>query len=132
MREGQTLLGDTQDGQRVPGSTWALGPGSRDQRRPIQRVDRAGRGSGSACREPAHNTHEVTLLFPSLSRSGGRRMAKVVRDFLKAQQVQAPVEIYSDWLWVGHVDEFLSFVPTSDQKVHPLSSCLSYLCPSLS
>uniref|UniRef100_A0ABI8ADZ1 Protein-arginine deiminase n=1 Tax=Felis catus TaxID=9685 RepID=A0ABI8ADZ1_FELCA len=33
-----------------------------------------------------------------------------------AQQVQAPVELYSDWLSVGHVDEFLSFVPTSDQK----------------
>ena len=50
---------------------------------------------------------------PALSpgRSGGRRMAKVVRDFLGAQQVQAPVEVYSDWLSVGHVDEFLSFVP---------------------
>ena len=44
-------------------------------------------------------------------------MAKAVRDFLSAQQVQAPVEVYSDWLSVGHVDEFLSFVPTSDQKV---------------
>ncbi|XP_043764878.1 protein-arginine deiminase type-1 isoform X1 [Cervus elaphus] len=50
------------------------------------------------------------------NRSSGRRMAKVVRDFLGAQQVQAPVEVYSDWLSVGHVDEFLSFVPTSDQK----------------
>lgn len=58
-------------------------------------------------------------------------MARVVRDFLHAQQVQAPVELYSDWLSVGHVDEFLSFVPTSDQKVCPLSSCLSHLCPSL-
>ncbi|KAF7466523.1 Hypothetical predicted protein [Marmota monax] len=43
-------------------------------------------------------------------------MAKVVRDFLWAQQVQAPVQLYSDWLSVGHVDEFLNFVPTSDQK----------------
>lgn len=58
-------------------------------------------------------------------------MSKVVRDFLQAQQVQAPVELYSDWLSVGHVDEFLSFVPTSDQKVCPLFSCLSYLCSSL-
>ena len=70
----------------------------------------------------------VTLLSPSWARSGGRRMAKVVRDFLQAQQVQAPVELYSDWLSVGHVDEFLSFVPTSDQKVHPFS--LSPLCSS--
>nr|KAF6507019.1 peptidyl arginine deiminase 1 [Rousettus aegyptiacus] len=56
------------------------------------------------------------LIGSSFPRSSGRRMAKVVRDFLKAQQVQAPVELYSDWLSVGHVDEFLSFVPTSDQK----------------
>lgn len=54
MREGQTLLGDTQDGQRVPGSTWALGPGSRDQRRPIQRVDS---GQGGAQEVPAGNQH---------------------------------------------------------------------------
>lgn len=56
------------------------------------------------------------LVGSSLPRSAGRRMARVVRDFLQAQQVQAPVELYSDWLSVGHVDEFLSFVPTSDQK----------------
>lgn len=34
-----------------------------------------------------------------------------MQDFLGAQQVQAPVKLYSDWLFVGHVDEFLSFVP---------------------
>ncbi|XP_039084988.1 protein-arginine deiminase type-1 [Hyaena hyaena] len=56
------------------------------------------------------------LIGGSFPRSGGKRMAKVVRDFLQAQQVQAPLELYSDWLSVGHVDEFLSFVPTSDQK----------------
>ncbi|XP_028609795.1 protein-arginine deiminase type-1 [Grammomys surdaster] len=56
------------------------------------------------------------LIGGSFPKSSGRRMAKVVRDFLQAQQVQAPVELYSDWLSVGHVDEFLSFVPTSDQK----------------
>lgn len=44
-------------------------------------------------------------------------MTRVVRDFLYAQQVQAPVELYSDWLSVGHVDEFVTFVPTSDTKV---------------
>lgn len=61
-------------------------------------------------------------------------MAKVVRDFLQAQRVQAPVELYSDWLSVGHVDEFLSFVPTSDQKVclplgQPTDFQLSHFCP---
>ncbi|XP_058427111.1 protein-arginine deiminase type-1 isoform X2 [Marmota monax] len=56
------------------------------------------------------------LVGDCFPKSGGRRMAKVVRDFLWAQQVQAPVQLYSDWLSVGHVDEFLNFVPTSDQK----------------
>ncbi|PKU26810.1 protein-arginine deiminase type- hypothetical protein [Limosa lapponica baueri] len=46
-------------------------------------------------------------------------MTRVVRDFLYAQQVQAPVELYSDWLAVGHVNEFVTFVPTSDKKVSP-------------
>lgn len=35
----------------------------------------------------------------------------MVQDFLQAQQVQAPVELYSDWLTVGHVDEFMTFIP---------------------
>ncbi|NXC19389.1 PADI1 deiminase, partial [Corythaeola cristata] len=56
------------------------------------------------------------LIGSSFPRFGGRRMAKAVRDFLVAQQVQAPVELFSDWLHVGHVDEFLSFVPAPDRK----------------
>ncbi|NWI58059.1 PADI3 deiminase, partial [Calyptomena viridis] len=56
------------------------------------------------------------LIGSSFPRFGGRRMAKAVRDFLFAQKVQAPVELFSDWLMVGHVDEFLSFVPAPDRK----------------
>ncbi|XP_005528301.1 PREDICTED: protein-arginine deiminase type-3 [Pseudopodoces humilis] len=56
------------------------------------------------------------LMGSSFPRLGGRRMAKAVRDFLLAQKVQAPVELFSDWLHVGHVDEFLSFVPAPDRK----------------
>nr|XP_014425051.1 protein-arginine deiminase type-3-like isoform X1 [Pelodiscus sinensis] len=51
------------------------------------------------------------LIGSSFPRVGGRRMTKAVRDFLYAQKVQPPVELYVDWLCVGHVDEFLSFVP---------------------
>ncbi|XP_027821462.2 protein-arginine deiminase type-4 isoform X2 [Ovis aries] len=40
-----------------------------------------------------------------------QEMHRTLQDFLGAQQVQAPVRLYSDWLSVGHVDEFLSFVP---------------------
>uniref|UniRef100_A0A8V5GEH6 Uncharacterized protein n=1 Tax=Melopsittacus undulatus TaxID=13146 RepID=A0A8V5GEH6_MELUD len=56
------------------------------------------------------------LIGSSFPISAGRRMTRIVRDFLCAQQVQAPVELYSDWLAVGHVDEFVTFVPTSDKK----------------
>ncbi|AFZ34672.1 Protein-arginine deiminase [Stanieria cyanosphaera PCC 7437] len=45
-----------------------------------------------------------------------RRMLKVVRDFLYAQKIQAPLEIFSDWLSVGHIDEFMTFVPASTSK----------------
>ncbi|NXG10724.1 PADI1 deiminase, partial [Sakesphorus luctuosus] len=48
--------------------------------------------------------------------ASGRRMCKALRDFLHAQQVQAPLEVYSEWLSVGHVDEFLTFVPAPDRK----------------
>ncbi|NWT16830.1 PADI2 deiminase, partial [Vireo altiloquus] len=51
--------------------------------------------------------------FPTCS---GRRMTRLVWDFLRAQRVQAPVELYSDWLAVGNVNEFVTFVPASDQK----------------
>ncbi|XP_009700740.1 PREDICTED: protein-arginine deiminase type-2, partial [Cariama cristata] len=56
------------------------------------------------------------LIGSSFPTSAGRRMTRMVRDFLYAQQVQAPVELYSDWLSVGHVDEFVTFVPTFDKK----------------
>ncbi|XP_074916505.1 protein-arginine deiminase type-2-like [Chelonoidis abingdonii] len=56
------------------------------------------------------------LIGSSFPTSAGRRMTKVVRDFLYAQQVQSPVELYSDWLTVGHVDEFVTFVPLPDKK----------------
>ncbi len=35
---------------------------------------------------------------------------KVV-EMLKAQKLQAPVELDTSWLYVGHVDEFMSFLP---------------------
>lgn len=45
-------------------------------------------------------------------------MTKVVQDFLWAQKVQEPVALFSDWLYVGHIDEFMTFVPAPDRKVN--------------
>ncbi|KAL8198209.1 UNVERIFIED_CONTAM: hypothetical protein K2H54_001516 [Gekko kuhli] len=56
------------------------------------------------------------LIGSYISRAENREMFKVVRDFLYAQKVQSPVELDSDWLVVGHVDEFLTFVPAPDRK----------------
>uniref|UniRef100_G3T650 Protein-arginine deiminase n=1 Tax=Loxodonta africana TaxID=9785 RepID=G3T650_LOXAF len=46
----------------------------------------------------------------------GRNMSKTLQDFLHAQQVQAPVELFSDWLMVGHIDEFMCFVPIDERS----------------
>lgn len=40
----------------------------------------------------------------------------VLRRFLHAQKVQASIEIYTDWLIVGHVDEVVNFVPARNEK----------------
>ncbi|PIO24667.1 hypothetical protein AB205_0028810 [Aquarana catesbeiana] len=66
------------------------------------------------------------LIGSSFPTTSGRRMTKVVRDFLHAQRVQPPIELFSDWLFVGHVDEFLTFVPAPNQKVSPPRR----LCPA--
>ncbi|XP_018539401.1 protein-arginine deiminase type-2 isoform X2 [Lates calcarifer] len=56
----------------------------------------------------------IGVAFPTATK--GRNMTKVVQDFLWAQKVQEPIALFSDWLLVGHVDEFLTFVPAPDRK----------------
>ncbi|XP_060775421.1 protein-arginine deiminase type-2 isoform X2 [Neoarius graeffei] len=56
----------------------------------------------------------IGVAFPTTSY--GRNMTKVVQEFLWAQKVQEPIAVYSDWLMVGHVDEFMTFVPAPDRK----------------
>jgi protein-arginine deiminase len=43
-------------------------------------------------------------------------MQKKVREFLKAQKIQEPIEVNTDWLVVGHVDEVMSFLPLPGNK----------------
>ncbi|MBF2062835.1 MAG: protein-arginine deiminase [Calothrix sp. C42_A2020_038] len=45
-----------------------------------------------------------------------RRKLKVLRDFFFAQKIQAPFEIFSDWLSVGHIDEFMTFIGAASPK----------------
>lgn len=44
-----------------------------------------------------------------------RQIAHQLKGFLHAQKVQSPIEIFSDWLAVGHVDEIINFVPAHNQ-----------------
>jgi protein-arginine deiminase len=60
-----------------------------------------------------------------------RRMLKVVRDFLYAQKIQAPLEIFSDWLSVGHIDEFMTFVPAPTAKGFKLLLASTQKCYEL-
>jgi protein-arginine deiminase len=52
----------------------------------------------------------------SIPANAQRRFQPSLRDFLKAQQVQKPIELFSDWLNVGHIDEFMTFVPAPTAK----------------
>ena len=55
---------------------------------------------------------------------GGDCVIEDLQDFLDAQEVQSPVKLDSTWLIVGHVDEFMVFVPdaSSDKGFKVLMS----------
>lgn len=44
-----------------------------------------------------------------------RQMMPELRRFFHAQKVQSPIELYTDWLIVGHVDEIVNFVPADNE-----------------
>ncbi len=48
--------------------------------------------------------------------SGNNRPDAAIREFLGAQGIQDPIEVDTTWLWVGHVDEVVSFVPAYTLK----------------
>lgn len=45
-----------------------------------------------------------------------RLMMPTLRQFFYAQKVQSPIEIFTDWLAIGHVDEIFTFVPADNDK----------------
>ncbi|XP_048208047.1 protein-arginine deiminase type-6 [Perognathus longimembris pacificus] len=49
--------------------------------------------------------------YPSAT---SRSMGQSLRSFLYAQQVQAPLDLFSDWLMSGHLSEFMGFVPVEN------------------
>ncbi|XP_014667902.1 PREDICTED: protein-arginine deiminase type-2-like, partial [Priapulus caudatus] len=46
----------------------------------------------------------------------GRKTSNALIGFLEAQIIQAPIELFSDWLFVGHVDEFMSVIPAPNTE----------------
>ncbi|KAL8198211.1 UNVERIFIED_CONTAM: hypothetical protein K2H54_001606 [Gekko kuhli] len=84
--------------------------------------------------EAPHKLFPVVFDSPrnsGLEEAGARQMTQIVRDFLYAQKVQSPVELYSDWLRVGHVDEFMTFVPAPDRKGFRLLLASPFACYKL-
>jgi protein-arginine deiminase len=60
-----------------------------------------------------------------------RQMMPELRRMLYAQKVQSPIEVFADWLSVGHVDEFMNFIPdTSSDKGFRLMLASTTLCRS--
>ena len=47
----------------------------------------------------------------------GWEVDPLVRDFLHGQRVQQPIELDTNWLTVGHVDEVVTFVPAPGRRV---------------
>ncbi|XP_018425943.1 PREDICTED: protein-arginine deiminase type-1-like [Nanorana parkeri] len=56
------------------------------------------------------------ILYGGSLKNPKLQMHKALREFLRAQQVQSPVQLYSTWLYVSHIDEFMSFVPAADRR----------------
>ncbi|MGW6457733.1 protein-arginine deiminase domain-containing protein [Streptomyces sp. NPDC055078] len=46
----------------------------------------------------------------------GEKPAKTMRDFLSAQGMQSPLLLDTSWLHVGHVDEFIQFLPADTPR----------------
>jgi len=44
----------------------------------------------------------------------GRAIDPRYQSFFKRQKVQSPIDLNTDWLYVGHVDEIISFLPKPD------------------
>ncbi|OEB84842.1 hypothetical protein BBM86_05860 [Vibrio parahaemolyticus] len=57
-----------------------------------------------------------------------RQMMPAIRRLLYAQKVQSPIEVFSDWLLVGHIDEFMNFIPDSSEKGFKLLLASPKLC----
>ncbi len=60
-----------------------------------------------------------------------RHFQPAIRNFLMAQRVQAPIKLFSDWLNVGHIDEFMTFVPANSGKGFKLLLDSPHRCYSL-
>jgi protein-arginine deiminase len=46
----------------------------------------------------------------------GRQIDPGYQRFFQRQRLQPPIDLHTDWLRVGHIDEVVSFVPKSDGK----------------
>lgn len=69
---------------------------------------------------PAHPQAPFGKIIVGDSETGS--IAKILRIFLTSQKVQPVIPIDTSWLLVGHVDEFLSFVPSQKDSSTPFKA----------
>jgi hypothetical protein len=77
-------------------------------------------GGNLECSPPVTSAAGKRYPFGRIYYGPGRGLAEVIdpdlKEFLRLQLVQEPVEVDTRWLTVGHVDEILSFVPAPGPK----------------
>ncbi|KAL4731181.1 hypothetical protein ACLX1H_000142 [Fusarium chlamydosporum] len=61
-----------------------------------------------------HNAKSFPVGRTIMGTRDGRNPLMV--DFLRAQQVQDPLIVDTNWLYVGHVDEFIQFLPAYNER----------------
>ncbi|APR87870.1 Protein-arginine deiminase type III [Minicystis rosea] len=74
----------------------------------------------------SHGNHDLIPAYENAAKSASFPLGRIITGshvltetgaFYDAQQLQAPhLVVKSDWLYVGHIDEFLSFVPAATPR----------------
>lgn len=60
----------------------------------------------------------IRNIYDELREDYGHTIDPRTREFLKRQTLQEPIELNTDWLLVGHVDEMMTFLPNPNGNEH--------------
>lgn len=75
-------------------------------------------GGNLECTPPCRSAAGRVYPWGRIYYGTGAQMNAQTRSFLDAQLVQPPIDVPTDWLTVGHVDEVISFIPVPNGPEH--------------